>query len=211
MKIAIFGYGGHASEVADICFDLGYQDIVFIVPDLVINETDSDKLLPESEVYSLAKQGFSFAVGIIDGRTRQKISSKFSDLRYPNLIHSSATFGRNQSLNMTLSKGVIVGAGARFMSSTSVGDFSVFGLNCTIGHDCIISDFVSVMPGVNISGNVHIDTYGFIGSGAVILQGENNKKLYLNKGITVGAGSVVTKGYTKAKVIMGVPAREKDE
>ena len=79
MKIAIFGDGGHASEVADICFDLGYQDIVFIVPDLVINETYSDNLLPESEVYSLAKQGFSFAVGIIDGRTRQKISSKFSD------------------------------------------------------------------------------------------------------------------------------------
>lgn len=211
MKIGIFGNGGYASEVADICDDIGYQDIVFIVPSLELNLDSRYNLVPESEVYALSAQGFDFAIGIIDGLIRKKIASQYRDLTFPNLIHSSVTFGRNQRELLVCRKGVIAAAGARFMSSINVGDFTVFGLNCTVGHDCIISDFVSIMPGVNISGNVHIDSFGFIGSGAVVLQGNKNKKLYLNKKITVGAGAVVTKEFLDASVVVGIPARNKNE
>lgn len=210
MKIAIFGNGGHASEIADICEAVGYDEICYIVRESDLpTSNDSSQFFPESEVELLHQNGYSFAIGIADGILREKIFKKYSKFDYPNLIHPLASFGRNQLKEIMKSKGIIIAAGVRFMSSIEVGSFSIFGLNCTVGHDCIISNYVSIMPGVNISGNVLIGKSVSIGSGAVILPGNTNEKITLNNGLQVGAGAVVTKSFFNSTIIKGVPARDK--
>lgn len=206
-KVAIFGSSGHASEIADICDALGCTDICFVLQPSQAIGCHEKNCVFEAEVEHLHQNGYSFAIGISDGKIRERIFLRYPHFSYPNLIHPDSSFGRNQLQKLDACKGVIVAAGARFMSSIEIGNFSIFGLNSTIGHDCIISSYVSVMPGVNVSGNVKIDEFVFIGSGAVILPGNSEKKLLLSSGILVGAGAVVTKSFYEASVIKGIPAK----
>jgi acetyltransferase-like isoleucine patch superfamily enzyme len=104
-------------------------------------------------------------------------------------------------------KGNIITAGARFTNNIELGNFGIFNLNCTIGHDCIIDDFVNIAPGANISGNVELRKGVYIGTGASVLQGESiNKKLVIGEFSTVGAGAVVTKDIEADTIVVGIPA-----
>lgn len=207
-KIAIFGYSGFASEIADICDAVNYAEVVYLSEGVMEHsELNGIKIIEEHCVLELAASGFEFAIGVSSPVIRKSIYQKFKQLNFPNLIHPSATFGRGQIELISKSKGLVVAAGARFMSGINVGDFVVVSLNSTIGHDCHIGSYASIMPGANISGNVFIDEEVFVGSGAVVLQGLANQKLHICKSLTVGAGSVVTKSFFDGVIVVGVPAR----
>lgn len=206
-KIAIFGAGGHASEIIDICDALGYTDIsLVLMPNETSNLVDETLCKTENDINELYDSGYYFAIGIADGTIRSKISNRYKHLIYPSLIHPDASFGKRQRADVENTKGTIVAAGARFMSNITLGSFCSFGLNCTIGHDSNFGNFVSVMPGANISGNVKIMDKCFVGTGATIIQGSAENKLILCEGLTVGAGAVVTKSFEVGDVIIGVPA-----
>ena len=95
----------------------------------------------------------------------------------------------------------------RFTNNIAIGEFSIFNLNATVGHDVIVEDFVNVAPGVNISGNVHLGTRCWIGTGAVINQGTNESKLTIGSDTTIGSGSVVVKKCEANAVYVGIPAK----
>jgi acetyltransferase-like isoleucine patch superfamily enzyme len=80
-------------------------------------------------------------------------------------------------------------------------------LNATVGHDVTIEDFVNIAPGAHISGNVWIKQGCWIGTGAVINQGANEKKLSIGAQTTIGSGSVVIKDCDEHAVYVGSPAR----
>lgn len=206
-KIAIFGSGGHATEIIDICDALGCKDIALLVlPNETLVPDHSIKYHSEADIPKLKEDGYSFAIGVANGSLRKKIYNKYNDLHYPALIHPDASFGRGQRHIVENTAGTIVAAGARFMSSIQLGEFCIFGLNCTVGHDSIVEDFVSIMPSASISGNVHIKKFGYIGTGAIVLQGNYKKKMTLHEGLVVGAGAVVTKSFHVGSVVVGVPA-----
>lgn len=206
-KIAIFGCSGFALEVADICFSLGCEDIVLLSNNDGHDQVNGLQVHPESNVCSLHNEGYSFAIGIGDGSIRKKISEKYSEFSFPNIIHPSAIFGLNQLAFFERVQGNIVTAGVIFTNSIKVGNHGLYNLNVTIGHDCIVDDFVSIMPAVSVSGNVHLKDECMIGVGAVILQGNVNKKLTIEEKAIVGAQSLVTKDIMAFTTVFGVPAR----
>ena len=105
-------------------------------------------------------------------------------------------------------RGVTVCAGVRFMNSIQVGDFTVFSLNATIGHDCIVDDFVTIAPGVNVSGHVHIGSACWLGTGAAVNQGTVRAKRSIGEGTVIGSGAVVIHDCEPGAVYAGVPARK---
>ncbi len=204
-KIAIFGCSGFAKEIADIAIDQGFEEVVYIVP------AEADKLnsnmKSESEIEQL-DESFVFAIGAGEPKLRKKIFNKFSTLNYINLIHSSATFGHKQLQQLEQKVGLVICAGVRFTNSIEVGDFSVFNLNATVGHDSQIGEFVSCMPGCNISGNVKLSNGVYVGTGATILQGKTvAQPMIVEENSVVGAGAVVTKPVNKNTTVVGSPAR----
>jgi serine acetyltransferase len=116
--------------------------------------------------------------------------------------------GHGQLERLKMKKGNIITAGARFTNNIEWGDFGIFNLNCTVGHDCFLQDFVNIAPGANISGNVWIGQGAYIGTNAAVLQGKAvENKIRIGKFSVVGAGAVVTRSVPENTLVMGVPGK----
>ena len=206
-QLGIFGTSGFAREVNDIAELLGYRT-VFIGRD----QAELDGLpspcdcMLESDVKR--HRDLLFAIGIGDNGVRQKVAQRYcNELRFVNLIHPSASFGSGQLDAIGASKGVIVCAGVRFTNNIKVGDFTIFNLNVTVGHDVVVNDYVNVSPGANISGNVHIGTHCWLGTGATVNQGTGGAKLQIGAHTVIGSGCVVINDCESNSLYVGIPAK----
>lgn len=205
--LGIFGGSGFAREVADIADLLGFQ-VRFILPD----GTAADSLLKPAEIMYESDIGhdpsMQFVIGIGDNLIREKIAKRYaSQLTFANLIHPSASFGRDQRGIVEARVGVIVCAGVRLTNNITVGDYCIFNLNATVGHDVVLENFVNIAPGASVSGNVHLGQGCWIGTGAAINQGTPEALLQVGASTTVGSGAVVVKDCEPNAVYAGVPAR----
>ena len=209
-KLAIFGTSGFSKEVLDIAMDQNYKEIVFLTHDEnVKGNVLGFEIQHENDINALAEKGYLFVIAAGNGDIREKIYKKYPNLTYPNLIHSSVTFGYHMENIFTQAKGLIFAAGVRVTTECSFGNFIVLNLNATIGHDSCLDDFVSVMPGANISGNVHLCHGSYVGTGATILQGKDeDSKMFIGTKSIVGAGSVVVQAVAENTVVVGAPAKE---
>lgn len=206
-SLGIFGTSGFAREVNDIANELGYRTVY-----IGCDQAELDTLTAPGDVMLECDAGrhgdMQFAIGIGENAVRQKVAQRFGEeLRFVNLIHPSASFGKGQLDAISASKGVIVCAGVRFTNNILIGNFTVFNLNATIGHDVIVDDFVNVSPGANISGNVHIGTRCWVGTGAAVNQGTGGAKLIIGADTVIGSGSVVVKDCEPNAVYVGIPAK----
>lgn len=77
----------------------------------------------------------------------------------------------------------------------------LINLNCTIGHETVIEEFVELSPGTNISGNCYIGAHTFIGTNATILP-----KIRIGNHVVIAAGAVVTKDVPDQTMVAGIPA-----
>jgi sugar O-acyltransferase (sialic acid O-acetyltransferase NeuD family) len=205
-RIAIFGYSGFAKEVADICFALNYNEIVFLSAFGSIGDVINGIIVKaESEAYQLHENGFDFVIGIGDSALRSKIAQAYREFNFPTLIHPDCSFGIYQLEQIINKKGSIICAGCRLTNNIILGDFCILNLNTTVGHDSIIGDYVSIMPGVNISGNVEVGDGVFIGTGAAIIQGRVGEKLRVGDKTVVGAATLITKSVPMDVTVVGVP------
>ncbi len=71
----------------------------------------------------------------------------------------------------------------------------------------MVGDFVTFAPGVHCNGNVVIEDHAYIGTGAILKQGQPGKPLVIGRGAVVGMGAVVTKSVAAGATVVGNPAR----
>jgi len=58
---------------------------------------------------------------------------------------------------VTFGAGCVVCTGSVLTSHVSVGDHCLINLNCTIGHDTVMEDYVVLAPGVHLSGASNLE------------------------------------------------------
>lgn len=134
-------------------------------------------------------------------KTRKKAIEKIKsndNLSFPNLIDPSV----QMSSHIKLGVGNIICAENILTVNISVEDFCIINLNCTVGHDAILSSFVTLYPSVNISGNTYLGECVELGTGTQIIQGKK-----IGSGTIVGAGAVVVKDLPEECVAVGSPCR----
>jgi acetyltransferase-like isoleucine patch superfamily enzyme len=93
-------------------------------------------------------------------------------------------------------------AGAFVSTGAGLGAHVHVNYNATIGHDAVLRDLVTILPGANVAGAVTLGRCVTIGSNACVLQG-----LQIGASATVGAGAVVTHDQPADVVVVGIPAR----
>jgi sugar O-acyltransferase (sialic acid O-acetyltransferase NeuD family) len=204
--VGIFGASGFAREVADVAEDQGHSPVLIARDQAELDGwTFGGEIILEDDIARYPDMVFTIGIG--ENEVRERVAQRHADRRFTTLIHSSATFGRGQRQAIEERSGVIVCAGVRFTNNIAVGDFTLFNLNATIGHDVIVDDFVNVAPGVAISGNVHLGRGCWIGTGSAVNQGDATHKLTVGERTIVGSGAVVAKDCDPDAVYVGVPAR----
>jgi sugar O-acyltransferase (sialic acid O-acetyltransferase NeuD family) len=121
-------------------------------------------------------------------------------LKFATLVHPLAKPRPFQ--HIYIGKGTLVFQGAVLTANIRIGDHVLVYLNCTVGHDAVLENYVSLMPGVNVAGSTVLAEGVFIGSNAAILQG-----LQVGQSSQIGAGAVVTKSIPEGCTAVGVPAQ----
>lgn len=208
MKIAIFGSSGQARDAADVCDAAGCSPVLFIDRAEGLDARFGITVMAESRASQLAAEGYYFLIGVGSNRLRKKIWSAHPDLPYVNVVHPTVTFGRNSRQSLDATFGNVLSAGVRITNNVEFGNFGIYNINCTVSHDCRMGDFVNICPGANVTGCVHVDEGGYVGAGAVVIQGRSCRDMMtVGAYATIGAGAVVTRDVAAGAVVKGVPAK----
>ena len=138
------------------------------------------------------------AVG--DTAIRKELSDKAENigLKPATLIHPSVIMSKH----VEIGEGTIICSSNIITVNVQIGKHVIINLDCTIGHDSIVEDFVTILPSVNVSGAVKLEEGSNIGTGSAIIQG---KKIGINS--IIGAGTVVVKDIPANCTAVGVPAK----
>lgn len=208
-KIAIYGAGGFGREVVMLIEQINsinhdWEFIGFFDDGLekgkVINNFPVLGGISELNkvAYSL---GLVIAIGnpIIKKKVHDSTRNN-TNLFYPSLIHPNVLIGSSKFL--TIGEGCIIAAGNIITVNIEIGNHVILNLSCTVGHDTIIKDYASFMPGVNISGEVLINECVYVGTGAKIIN-----QLEIGKETIIGAGAVVSKSLPEKCTAVGIPAK----
>lgn len=204
--IVIVGSGGLAREVKWLIEECNKTGTKWNILGWVSNEIPGTVIsgLPvigNDEWLLEYNKSVNVAIAIGSGNLRKKIVSslkKNPNISFPKLIAPSAEV----SDSVILGEGSIITAKSILTVDIEIGSFFFCNLACTIGHDCVIYDFVTLNPGCNISGNVILNEGVTIGTGASIIQG-----LSVGEYTTIGAGAAVIRNIDKNCTAVGVPAK----
>ena len=143
-----------------------------------------------------------FVCAIGASKIREKVIQKVIDMnpsvRFATLIDPSVEISKYSSIG----EGTIICAHTILTVNVEIGRHVIINLDCTIGHDAVLEDFVTLYPSVNISGNVKVGRDTELGTGVQIIQGKA-----IGESIIVGAGSVVIRDIVNEGTYVGVPTR----
>ncbi len=143
------------------------------------------------------KESF-FVCAVGDSKTRKRIIGKLDGLKFATLIDPSV----EMSGLVKIGEGTIVCAHTIITVNADIGRHVIINLDCTIGHDAILQDYVTLYPSVNVSGASFYGECVELGTGTQIIQGKK-----VGKGTIVGAGSVVVKDLPEDCTAVGAPCK----
>ena len=106
-----------------------------------------------------------------------------------------------------LGEGAVLSPFVTLTSNVRIGRYFHANIYSYVAHDCVVGDFVTFAPGVHCNGNVLIGDHAYIGTGAILKQGQPGQPLVIGKGAVVGMGAVVTKSVPPGATVVGNPAR----
>lgn len=158
----------------------------------VIGSTDYFSKLDSECWVVCAVGGASIRKKIIKKLTNYK-KVKFATLIDPSVVLSD---------RVIIGEGSILCAGTIVTVDIQIGKHVIVNLDCTIGHDAMLHDFVTIYPSVNVSGNVTIGEESEVGTGTQIIQG-----IKVGKETIIGAGAVVVKNLPDKCTAVGSPAK----
>ncbi len=206
MKVVIVGAGGFGREVLAMIKAINLQRKTFsvlgFIDDNIAKGTQIHDLTILGKVADIEQtkaEGVVLAIG--NSSIREQVAKALpANVKRPNIIHPQTQFLDKDRILM--GEGCIVCAGNIFTTDIKMGDFCIVNLQCTIGHDAELENFVSVMPGVNISGGAKLKTGVYIGTGAKLI-----KATVIGAYSKVGAGAVVDADIAAHDIVVGIPAK----
>jgi len=206
MRLVIYGAGGLGREVLALLrsSDTGGQwDFIGFVDDgkPAGTRVGNSRVLGGMDWLTTEKDAVAVVMGLAEPSVKASLYeklSRLSNVKFPVIIHPLACVDPLVSP----AEGVVISAYCCISPDAVLGTCSFFNSGAQVGHDSVVGDFCSVMPSVNISGNVTIGPRTLVGAGAKILQG-----LKIGSNAIVGIGSVVLRDVSDGCTVIGYPAQ----
>ena len=117
-----------------------------------------------------------------------------------------------RALNGVCMSGNEIGEGAilcpftTITSNATIGRFFHANIYSYVAHDCRVGDFVTFAPNVHCNGRVIVEDHAYVGTGAILREGSDERPLVIGRGAIVGMGAVVTKSVAPFTTVVGNPA-----
>lgn len=203
----IIGAGGFGREVAWLVRRINEKHSIWNVkgfiddnPELLGQIHDGYRVVGNCEDLIQLSTSQTYCVCAIGGATtRKKIVEKINgQVKFATVIDPSVIISESVSIG----EGTIICAGAIVTVDGKIGNHVIINLDCTIGHDDVIDDFVTLYPSVNVSGNCKLGMCVEMGTGSQIIQG-----LQVGTGTIVGASACVVNDLPANVTAVGCPAK----
>jgi sugar O-acyltransferase (sialic acid O-acetyltransferase NeuD family) len=154
-----------------------------------------------SEEWIAGKKDIDVICAIGDPRDRRQVVSVLKErgTSFATLIDPSV----RMSEFIKIGVGCIICAGVVLTTQVRIGDHVIVNVHSTVSHDSILEDFVTVGPGVQITGWATIGYGAELGANSVV-----TPRKRVGRGVLVGAGAVVIKDVQDNTVVGGIPARK---
>lgn len=205
-KYCIYGTGGFGREVLCLIKDIlslenkSIKDEVFF---LVDDEYFTDEIIMGIPVIkrSLFKvDEYNVTVAVGDPKLKKKIiDSMPKSTTYSTLIHPKSII----SDWVKVEEGSIITAGCILTCNIEIGKHCHLNLNTTIGHDCIIGNYVTTAPSVNVSGRCILGDEIYLGSNSAV-----REKISICNDVTIGMGGIVVKSIIEPGTYIGNPLKK---
>ena len=213
--IVIFGAGGHGREVLQLIADINRASLAAgLAPvwDCRGFLVDTDYLAGAPSMvgglpvlgdlaWLAAHPEAQVVVALGAPAARRRVVARIraqGENGFPVLVHPRAWIGER----VTLGVGTLVCAGAMLTTDIQVGAHVHLNVACTLAHDDVLEDFVTLSPGVHVSGNVLLEEGAELGTGCAVIP-----RCTVGKWSVLGAGAVVTNDIDADCTAVGAPAR----
>jgi sugar O-acyltransferase (sialic acid O-acetyltransferase NeuD family) len=188
---ALIGNGGHAREVMA---QMGTQTIIRFIDDKYWKKEPN--ILPLSQ-FNPDEYEVMIAVG--DSKNRFDISQKLPNTtKYFTFIHPTSLIMDD---NIEIGEGSFIGAYSILTTNIKIGKHALLNRAVHIGHDSVIGNYFSAMPGVIVSGNVTIYDYVYLGTNSSV-----KEKIFIHNLSTIGSNATIVKNIEELGTYVGVPA-----
>ena len=186
---SLIGNGGHAREVMA---QMGIKLVRFVDDQYIDNDT-----LPLSE---LDINKYEVMVAIADSKSRYDTIQRLpKGIKFFKFIHPTALVMED----VEIGEGSFIGANSILTTNIKIGKHAILNRGNHIGHDCVIGDFFSAMPGSVVSGNVRIYDCVYLGNNSSI-----KEKLSIHSLTTIGMNGAVVKHIEEPGTYVGVPVKK---
>lgn len=206
----IVGAGGFGREVMPLARQMlqvrhpdGDFELVFVVEGDACGIVNGHQVMSDREFLARRCTRY-FNVAIGDSAVRQRIAEFLQ-------AEGGVPFGIRAVQSVCLDDshigpGEILCPYSIVTSNARIGRFFHANLYSYIAHDCVIGDYVTFAPSVHCNGRVVIEDHAYIGTGAVIRQGSDERPVVIGRGAVVGMGAVVTRSVPAGATVIGNPA-----
>jgi sugar O-acyltransferase (sialic acid O-acetyltransferase NeuD family) len=186
---ALYGYGGHAREVAN---QIG-EEVVFFVDDEWVNEFTKS-------ISSFDTNKYEMMIAISNSNDREDIVKRLpKETKYFTFIHPTAIILND----VEIGEGSFIGINSVITCNIKIGKHSILNRCNQIGHDSIIGDYFSAMPGSIVSGNVTIGNNVYIGTNSSI-----REKINVCNNVTIGLNTGLVKNIDSPGTYVGSPLKK---
>ena len=190
MKLALFGYGGHAREVACQM----RKKITFFVDDKYVPTVPNVK-----GISSFNPEEYLMKVAVGGSKERFDIVQRLpKETKYFTFVHPTVEIMDD---NIEVGEGSFIGAFSVLTTNINIGKHALLNRGNHIGHDTRIGNYFSMMPGSIVSGNVTIYDGVYMGTNSSI-----REKLSIHSLSTIGMNSCVVKNIEDSGIYVGTPA-----
>lgn len=206
--LVLIGASGHAREVLQLVLDINKVLPTWHIEALIADDHgDADprfgdfglyEVLPVGALDSFRGSDFVVAIGSGEARLRMARHAERAGLGATTLVHPTAQIG----IGTPLSEGTVVFAFSAITTHVTMGRHVLINRSCSVGHDAVLQDGVTLHPGAVVSGAATVGTCSTIGSGATLIPG-----VHVGADAVIGAGGVVVTDVQPGVTAVGVPAR----
>lgn len=207
----IYGAAGHGREIMPLArqmlLDQGVdiKSLVFVDDRPPAPRVNNQRVLTWEAFLAEPASARQVALAIADGWVREKLAVLLQAANVaPWTVRASNVV---QMDDVTVGEGALLSPFVTLTSNIRIGRYFHANYYSHVAHDCHIGDFVTFAPGVRCNGNVVIEDHAYIGTGALIRQGQPGRPLRIGRGAVVGMGAVVTRDVPPGTTVVGNPAR----